>query len=75
MCLALNRIAALIRIFSGNTLRYVVVLFCCKVLQKSIRGISRYILASFVIEHFDVTSRRPYWCTKKIFWKLKSSLM
>ena len=33
-CLALNRIAALIRIFSWNTLRCAVVLFCCKVLQK-----------------------------------------
>ena len=75
MCLALNRIAVLIRIFSGNTLRYVVVLSVAKFYTKSIRRISRYILASFVIEHFDVTSRRPYWCTKKIFWKLNSFLM
>ena len=30
MCLALNRIVALIRIFSGNTLRYVVVLSVAK---------------------------------------------
>ena len=56
MCLVVNRIAALIRIFSGNTQRYVVVLFCCEVLQKSIRGILRYILASFFIDHVDMSS-------------------
>ena len=55
MCLVVNRIAALIRIFSGNTQRYVVVLFCCEVLQKSIRGILRYILASFFIDHVDMS--------------------
>ena len=75
MCLSLNRIAVLIRIFSGNTLRYVVVLSVAKFYTKSMRRISRYILASFVIDQFGVTSRRSYWCTKKIFWKLKSSLM
>ena len=45
MCLALNRIAVLIRIFSGNALRYVVVLSVAKFYKKSIRRISRFILA------------------------------